>query len=229
MENTTIQGTTICLVGSKAILRTSKVLRHLAGDQEIVEISKLSLYSPFAISIVPMIKGQHIHRPAELIDILPLHQIKQARSFLINSSQFQIPEAQPNYNSLFLWLITLVALRAALPSSFSGLGIAWLEASAGGLTTLGGNISLSRISRRLHEHVGFFGIYLLIGIHATESALVTGLAALAGDVLNLLLGTVGEVSGVRVGSHVDRCSGSQYLSFDSRVDDGDVENTCRGD
>lgn len=45
--------------------------------------------------------------------------------------------------------------------------------------------------------------YLLIGVHRCEAAVVRGLAALRGDVLNLLLGAVGEVSWVSVVGHVD--------------------------
>lgn len=43
--------------------------------------------------------------------------------------------------------------------------------------------------------------YLLIRIHTGESARVTGLAALLGDIRHFVVGAVGEVSGVGVGCH----------------------------
>jgi hypothetical protein len=44
---------------------------------------------------------------------------------------------------------------------------------------------------------------LLIGIHAGKASRVAGLAALTGDLLDLLPGSVGEVARVCVGRHVD--------------------------
>ncbi len=43
--------------------------------------------------------------------------------------------------------------------------------------------------------------YLLVGVHACEAARVAGLAALASNLLHLLLGAVGKVARVRVLSH----------------------------
>lgn len=45
--------------------------------------------------------------------------------------------------------------------------------------------------------------YLLLRVHASKATAVAGLATLAGDVLDLLVGAVGEVTGVLVVGHLD--------------------------
>jgi len=47
---------------------------------------------------------------------------------------------------------------------------------------------------------------LLVGIHAGETAVLgTSLTTLGSDVLHLLLGAVGEVTGVGVVGHLEEC------------------------
>ena len=51
--------------------------------------------------------------------------------------------------------------------------------------------------------------YLLVRIHSGKTAL-TGLASFRSDLLNFLLGTVGEVTGVGVVGHVEGCEVESY-------------------
>lgn len=45
--------------------------------------------------------------------------------------------------------------------------------------------------------------HLLVGIHGGKAAVMAGLTTLARDFLNLLLGTVGEISWVVIAGHID--------------------------
>ena len=56
--------------------------------------------------------------------------------------------------------------------------------------------------------------YLLVRIHSGKSALA-GLASFRSDLLNFLLGTVGEVTGVRVVGHVEGCEVKSCRYFPS--------------
>ena len=51
--------------------------------------------------------------------------------------------------------------------------------------------------------------YLLLRVHRGKAALAS-LASFGGDLLNFFLGTVGEVAGVRVVSHVEWCKVESY-------------------
>lgn len=87
---------------------------------------------------------------------------------------------------LLLGLVHIVlSSRTALLASLTGSRITGFEASARSLSTLGSDVSL------------------LLRVHAGKPSRVGALTTLAGNVLNLLVGTVAEVSGVRVRGHYE--------------------------
>lgn len=88
-------------------------------------------------------------------------------------------------SDLLLGLIDITGSTATLATSLTGTLVTGLEATAGGVATLGSDVSL------------------LPGVHAGETTLVAGLASLASNALDLLLRAVGKVSGVLVSGHFE--------------------------